>query len=61
MKNNNIKPGQSVKTSGQYVVVGPRGGKSKTEVTLVQNKPAPPTPKPHSSFELVDKTKHKNK
>lgn len=55
-----IKPGQSVPSSGQYVIVGPRGGISKTEVTLVKGNPAPPTPKPHSSFAMVDKTKHKN-
>lgn len=57
---NIVRPGEHVKTSGQYVVIGPRGGVSKTEVTLVENKPAPPTPKPSSKFALVDKTKHKN-
>lgn len=61
MSKNTVRPGESVKTSGQYVIVGPRGGVSKREVTLVENKPAPPTPKPNSHFQCVDKTKHKSK
>lgn len=59
MTNKSLKPGQTVKTSGQYVQVGPRGGVSKTESTLVQGKTAPPTAKPNSIHVLVDKTKHK--
>lgn len=59
MSKSNIKPGQTVEVSGQYKAVGPRGGMSTTEVTLVQGKPAPPTQKPGMSFKLVDKTVHK--
>lgn len=59
-KPSSIKPGQIVNESGQYKIVGPRGGVSTTEVTLVENKPAPPTPKKNSTFVLVDKTKHKH-
>ncbi len=55
-----VKPGEIVKDSGQFKIVGPRGGVSKTEVTLVENKPAPPTPKQNSKFVMVDKTKHKH-
>ena len=55
----NVKPGQTVKVSGQYKEVGPRGGVSKTEVTLVQGKTTPPTHKPNMSYKLVDKTVHK--
>ncbi len=55
-----IKPGQTVQVSGQYVIKGPRGGISKTEITLVEGKTAPPTPKPNCTLKLVDKTKHKN-
>jgi hypothetical protein len=57
-----LKPGQKVKDSGQYEIVGERGGKLEgREVTLVKNEPAPPTPEPNERFRLVDKTKHKSK
>jgi len=56
-----LKPGQVTPTSGQYGVVGPKGGKTNTEVTAVEGKPLPPTPKPGQGYVLVDKTKHKGK
>jgi hypothetical protein len=49
-----LRPGTPAPQSGQYKVPG-----SKTEVTVVQNKPLPPTPKPGQGFILVDPTKHK--
>ena len=61
MASRNVKPGQSVPTSGQYVQQGPRGGAAgKTESTLVSGNPAPPTSKPGNTWHLVDKTKHKS-
>ena len=54
------KSGQIAPVSGQYGVQGPRGGKTRTEVTIVQGKPFPPTPKPNQTFVLVDKTIHKD-
>jgi hypothetical protein len=54
------KPGQIAPTSGQYEVVGPKGGKTGDEITAVEGKPLPPTPKPGQGFVLVDKTKHKD-
>lgn len=53
------KSGQTAKVSGQYQIVGPRGSKTGTEVTVVAGKPLPPTPKSGQGFVLVDKTKHK--
>ena len=53
------KPGEIAPVSGQYEVVGPRGGKTGREVTVVRGEPFPPTPKPGQTFVLVDKTKHK--
>jgi hypothetical protein len=53
-----FKPGQITPVSGQYEIIGPRGGKG-TEITAVKGNPLPPTQKPGSSFVLVDKTKHK--
>ncbi|MFN8658897.1 MAG: YjzC family protein [Candidatus Obscuribacterales bacterium] len=55
-----LKPGQTAPASGQYKVVGPKGGDQKVEVTVVKGEPMPPTPKPGMGFELVDKTKHKS-
>lgn len=54
-----LKPGVVTPASGQYAVVGPRGGKLGTEVTSVQGKPLPPTAKPGQGYVLVDKTVHK--
>jgi hypothetical protein len=54
------KPGQKAPVSGQYGVVGPRGGKTGTEITAVKGETLPPTPKAGQGFDLVDKTKHKD-
>lgn len=53
-----LKLGQTTPASGQYQIVGPRGGKG-TEITSIEGKPLPPTPKPNSGYILVDPTKHK--
>ena len=52
------KPGQTTPKSGQYQIVGPKGGKTGGEITAVEGKPLPPTPKPGQGYILVDKTKH---
>ena len=54
------KPGQKAPVSGQYGVVGPKGGKTRTEVTVTKGETLPPTPMPGQGFVLVDKTKHKS-
>jgi hypothetical protein len=46
-------PGTPAPASGQVKIPG-----SKVEVTVVANKPMPPTPKPGQSFVYVDVTKH---
>lgn len=53
------KPGQIAKDSGQYPLVGPKGGKQGTEVTVVKGEPFPPTPKPGMGYGKPDKTKHR--
>ena len=55
-----LKPGQKAPISGQYAVVGPKGGKIGTEVTVTKGETLPPTQKPGQVFVLVDKTKHKD-
>jgi hypothetical protein len=45
--------------SGQYLQVGPKGGKGK-EVTVVKGEPLPPTPNQGGTYKLVDATKNKS-
>ena len=52
-----LKPGQTAPQSGQYQQKGPRGGKG-PERTVTKGKPLPPTPKPGTTYTLVDPTKH---
>jgi len=59
MAKSNLKSGQKAPNSGQYLEVGPRGGKKK-EITISKNETLPPTEKPKSSFTLVDPTKNKS-
>ncbi len=55
-----LKPGQKAPKSGQYKVVGPRGGNRDREVTSTKGKPLPPS-KPGEKYILVDETKHSKK
>lgn len=54
------KPGQTVPRSGQYQIIGPRGGYTGGEVTVVRGEPFPPTPKSGMGFGYPDYTKHKS-
>ncbi|MGC3965860.1 MAG: YjzC family protein [Pirellulales bacterium] len=58
-KPSGLKPGQDAPKSGQYQVVGPRGGAG-PEVTGVKGKTLPPTPTAGSTYKLVDGTKNKS-
>lgn len=55
------KPGQKVPRSGQAEIVGPRGGRTGVERTVVKGEPFPPTPKQGQGYVIVDPTKHKPK
>ena len=55
-----FKPGQIAPHSGQYPVVGPHGGYTGGEVTVVSGEPFPPTPKAGMGFGSPDLTKHKS-
>lgn len=57
MSKNTFKPGQKAPTSGQYEMLGLKGGKTGVERTVVKNEPLPPTLQPGQSYVLVDKTK----
>ncbi len=54
-----LKPGHIAPRSGQYEIVGPRGGKTGKERTVTKDEPMPPTPKRNQRYILVDPTKHK--
>lgn len=53
-----LKPGEKAPESGQYEIVGPRGGRTHDERTVVKDEPMPPTPQKGQKFIMVDKTKH---
>lgn len=53
------KPGEPADASGQYQATGPRGGHvTPYEITAIQGKPLPPTPRPGLVWTLVDRTRH---
>jgi hypothetical protein len=51
-------PGAKAPASGQYGLVGSRGGNGGKEITVVKGDTLPPTPKPGQSWVLVDPTKN---
>lgn len=53
-----FKPGETAPRSGQYEIIGPRGGETGKERTVIEGKPFPPTPEPGEEYKLVDPTKH---
>jgi hypothetical protein len=55
-----LKSGQAVPQSGQYEIIGSRGGRTGAEITGVKGKTLPPTPEAGQGYRLVDRTKHKS-
>lgn len=55
-----VSPGNKVPKSGQYMLVGPRGGKKNHETALVKGKTVPPTPQQGQHWELTDATNNKS-
>ena len=53
-----IKPGEHAPRSGQYEIVGPRGGRTGEERTVVRGEPLPPTPERGQGYILTDPTKN---
>lgn len=52
------KPGETAPRSGQYEILGPRGGETGKERTVTKGEPLPPTPEAGQKYTLVDPTKH---
>jgi hypothetical protein len=50
-----LRPGTPAPISGQYQIIGPRGGAG-DERTVPAGTRLPPTPKPGSTYTLVDAT-----
>lgn len=53
------KSGEIAQRSGQYPIVGPRGGNTGEERTITKGEPFPPTPKKRQGFGKPDLTKHR--
>jgi len=52
------KPGERAQRSGQYDIVGPRGGQTGEERTVTRGEPLPPTPKAGQRYVIADPTKN---
>lgn len=53
----NYKPGERAPRSGQYEIVGPRGGRAAgQERTVVRGERLPPTPQAGQRYTLADRT-----
>jgi hypothetical protein len=55
-----FRPGKMALGSGQYEVVGPRGGGIGVERTVTRSEPLPPTPEKGQAYALIDSMKHKS-
>ena len=59
MKKPLLTPGTPAPGSGQYLIVGPRGGVvGGAERTSTQGKPLPPTPSAGQRYQYVDPTRN---
>ena len=54
------KPGEISPGSGQVEIIGPRGGRTGIERTVVKGEPMPPTLKKGQVYRPVDSTKNKS-
>lgn len=54
-----MKPGTPAPCSGQFGIIGSRGGDTGKERTVVKGEPLPPTPKSGQGYVLNDPTKNK--
>ncbi len=51
------KPGERAPISGEFGIVGPRGGDTGKERTAIQGRTLPPTPKPGQGY-VIDRPAH---
>ncbi len=55
-----MKPGTTAPRSGQYGIVGPRGGDTGKERTVTKGEPLPPTPQKGQGYVINDLTRNKS-
>ena len=53
-----FKPGEKAPVSAQYGIVGPRGGDTGKERTVVRGESLPPPPNAGKSYKINDRTKN---
>lgn len=53
-----LKPGEKAPASAQYEIIGPRGGGTGEERTVVRGETLPPTPKPGQGYRIADRTRN---
>ena len=53
-----LTPGTKAPASGQYPILGSRGGNTGTERTVVKGEPLPPTPQKGQTYGSPDRTKN---
>ena len=55
--NGKLRSGQKAKVSGQYEIIGPRGGRTGIERTVVKGETLPPPLEAGQAYRLKDRTK----
>lgn len=58
MTGKKLTPGTKAPVSAQYEIVGPRGGRTGQERTVVRGEPLPPTPNAGETYRIADRTKN---
>lgn len=58
MSSKTLKPGQKAPRSGQYEIIGSRGGRTGIERTVTRGEPLPPSLRSGQRYQLADATKH---
>lgn len=58
MAGKKLSPGTKAPASGQYEIVGPRGGRTGVERPVVKGEPLPPTPHRNEGYRIVDRTRN---
>ncbi|RII94884.1 hypothetical protein DZF98_00235 [Clavibacter californiensis] len=53
-----LHSGNIAPSSGQYALVGPRGGITGQERTVTRGEPLPPTPRPGMGYVQADRTRN---
>jgi hypothetical protein len=60
MSNKKLTPGTKAPASAQHEIVGPRGGRTGVERTVVRGEPLPPTPNAGESYRIADRTNNQS-